>query len=325
MTRWLRNVPIDCCYPLATTVVAYCLLSQAVSPVGCSSDVLDVISREELLRKLVNYVKTEGLFCSLSAWSRGDRNHFISKEGATKDMSNTFHPLFREVFTPTALITAYVDDIQRAARIVRTVNQLCQPPKKISSSILTDVLKSLILAETSVRMLSDVNPIFIANWNNLTATDSTWLGIGVCKGTELLAYASRHDDLGLDIPRKVCLQHSDSTTGTNDSDITLQDDIYGQYYLRWMADHCEPIPLRTAFVRLLIRTSTNPNKLHFFFELDLRNFTVDQCSLNIHLCGTTTKCEYKQYDDWFFAVDNYICRCADSYYLDNEDNVSHFK
>ncbi|KAF7259095.1 hypothetical protein EG68_06249 [Paragonimus skrjabini miyazakii] len=32
------------------------------------------------------------------------------------------------------------------------------------------------------------------------------------------------------------------------------------------------------------------------------------------------QCEYKQYDDWFFAVDNYICRCADSYYLDNEDN-----
>ncbi|CAH8449201.1 unnamed protein product [Dicrocoelium dendriticum] len=57
-----------------------------------------------------------------------------------------------------------------------------------------------------------------------------------------------------------------------------------------------------------------------FFELDLRKFVLDQCKLNMHRCGANKKCEYRRYSDWAFAMDNYICVCTGSFYVDNEEN-----
>ncbi|CAI2725774.1 unnamed protein product [Schistosoma spindalis] len=158
------------------------------------------------------------------------------------------------------------------------------------------------------------------NINNLTMNyyqKSYLIGIGYCFNGILMAYVNNYttniSSISSTASSSSQSSSSSSTTTTSDSfdsnsmkhndicnqfqlniqsfhnnhndTIRFSDYNYGEFSLFWSPIQCESNSIIPIVLRYFIYTKEKS----LFFEYDLRDYTIDQCALNINRCGATTR------------------------------------
>ncbi|TGZ75346.1 hypothetical protein CRM22_000446 [Opisthorchis felineus] len=286
-------------------------------PIGIYNAVpFNTASREDTLRKFINYVQSEKTFCFPDAWSPGSSQD--SDGSLTKRPLLAFHQLFTDVITPYSLMNSFHEDVKESIRIMRVINRLFHLPQGIPTNLMSELLNSYIQAAKPVTF-RQTNDLTTGNVTPASQNVTSVLAIGLCKDSGLISYATSGTEMiSPAIPRKACAELKNAA---HRYDLSFTEEtIYERFQMNWVANQCEQIAGRPAVIRAAVRPVEGTGKLHLFFELNMENFTLDQCKLNIHRCGATTRCVYKRYAPYAFAMDNYVCQCTEGFFWNNAEN-----
>ncbi|CAH8429725.1 unnamed protein product [Schistosoma rodhaini] len=254
------------------------------------------------------------------------------------DLNETFYPIFHHLITQKSLTQNFLHDIYRSIQIMREFNYWLDDYQGRNEST-----KQFDVYLMNLLQLSQ--PIHIYNtdlFNNLQSnyTKSNLIGIGYCLNGVLMAYVNNYTTTS-STTSSTGSSTSSSTAGrtinaasfdrnsicnqflfnvqsfhNHNDTIHFNDLKYGKFSSFWAPIQCESNSIIPIVLRYFIYTTERS----LFFEFDLKDYTIDQCALNINRCGATTRCVYKKYNPYAFSMDNYMCECSPGYYTDNIEN-----
>ncbi|KAH9596978.1 hypothetical protein MS3_00002468 [Schistosoma haematobium] len=259
------------------------------------------------------------------------------------NLNETFYPIFHHLITQNSLTQNFLHDIYRSIQIMRNFNRWHSNNHYHDNHNPNnhDTRKQL---EVYLFHLLQLNqPIEFYNMklfsNFITMNDgydqkSNLIGIGYCFNGILMAYVNNHttNNNSSSISsstsdssdrNSICsqfllnVQLFDNNNNNNNETIRFNDYEYGEFSSFWAPVQCESNSIIPIVLRYFIYTKGKS----LFFEFDLKDYTIDQCALNINRCGATTRCVYKKYHPYAFSMDNYMCECSPGYYTDNIENI----
>ncbi|THD22142.1 GPCR family 3 [Fasciola hepatica] len=288
------------------------------------------------LHNFVQYIHSHRVFCSPTfAFSTGDAGkteHTPLGSAATHDnpaapidVAVTFHPVFSKLFSPGQLTRTYFQDVRNAVQLAQVIHRFQQNTNGLNPTQANNLIRSF-LTETGSVLRWDQKawiPDFVPASSRLSnqTLSLSLLGIGICEQSRPLGYVTSASSVAysVSVRAKICAE-SNGLQVPQQNQFTFSTMRQEKFTAFWLANQCESVPEQLSLIRLSVHPPDDPKKIHFLFEFDVRNVTVNQCALGIHQCAETTKCEYKQYGEWPFSMDNYLCACEDGYYVENEEN-----
>ncbi|TPP63350.1 hypothetical protein FGIG_02044 [Fasciola gigantica] len=288
------------------------------------------------LHNFVQYIHSHRVFCSPTfAFSTGDAGkteHTPLGSAATHDnpaapidVAVTFHPVFSKLFSPGQLTRTYFQDVRNAVQLAQVIHRFQQNTNGLNPTQANNLIRSF-LTETGSVLRWDQKawiPDFVPPSTRLSnqTLSLSLLGIGICEQSRPLGYVTSASSVAysVSVRAKICAE-SNGLQVPQQNQFTFSTMRQEKFTAFWLANQCESVPGQLSLIRLSVHPPDDPKKIHFLFEFDVRNVTVNQCALGIHQCAETTKCEYKQYGEWPFSMDNYLCACEDGYYVENEEN-----
>ncbi|CAH8486593.1 unnamed protein product [Schistosoma intercalatum] len=263
-----------------------------------------------------------------------------SGSSTMNNLNETFYPIFHHLITQNSLTQNFLHDIYRSVQIMRNFNRWHSNNHYHDNYNHNNHDTRKQLEVYFFHLLQLNQPIEFYNlklFNNfITMNDdydqkSNLIGIGYCFNGILMAYVNNHTTTTNSNNSSISSSTSDSSDrnsvcsqfvlnvelfDNNNDSIRFNDYEYGEFSSFWAPIQCES----NSIIPIVLRYFIDTKEKSLFFEFDLKDYTIDQCALNINRCGATTRCVYKKYHPYAFSMDNYMCECSPGYYTDNIEN-----